>query len=55
MKNRKISLLNASFSTLTTTSTPSKTLLWGATGEQDWTPQLTTGRLKNVSIICNLR
>lgn len=27
-----------------TTSTPSKTLLWGATGEQDWTPQLTTGK-----------
>lgn len=28
-----------------TTSTPSKILLWGATGEQDWTPQLTTGKI----------
>ncbi|XP_070501407.1 GATOR complex protein Iml1 isoform X4 [Chironomus tepperi] len=46
LKNRKVSLLNSSFSTITSTSTPSKTLLWGATGEQDWTPQLTTaGRI----------
>lgn len=39
--------MNYPFSGLPTTSTPSKTLLWGATGEQDWTPQLTTGELNS--------
>lgn len=29
--------------TVSTTNNASKTLLWGATGEQKWTPALTTG------------
>lgn len=40
--NRKTSVMNSPFSASATT-TPSKTLLWGATGEQEWTPALTTG------------
>lgn len=43
MKSRKASGMISPFGVPPTTSTPSKTLLWGATGEQDWTPQLTTG------------
>jgi hypothetical protein len=32
----------------------SLTLLWGATGEQEWTPALTTGELNNRGYsICN--
>lgn len=39
---RKTSVMNSPFASSATT-TPSKTLLWGATGEQEWTPALTTG------------
>lgn len=42
-KNRKTSVMNSPFASSATT-TPSKTLLWGATGEQEWTPALTTGK-----------
>lgn len=41
---RKPSVMNSPFLTSVTT-TPSKTLLWGATGEQEWTPALTTGEI----------
>ncbi|KAG5666359.1 hypothetical protein PVAND_014392 [Polypedilum vanderplanki] len=43
LKTRKASALSSPFNQPAATSTPSKTLLWGATGEQCWTPQLTTG------------
>lgn len=32
-------------STPSTTNNASLALLWGATGEQEWTPALTTGKL----------
>lgn len=32
-------------------STKSCTLLWGATGEQEWTPVLTTGTFFTVTLI----
>lgn len=44
LPKRKPSVLSSPFSTSVTT-TPSKTLLWGATGEQEWTPALTTGEI----------
>ncbi|CRL03427.1 CLUMA_CG016236, isoform B [Clunio marinus] len=40
-QKRKPSMMNSPFGS-SATATPSKTLLWGATGEQEWTPALTT-------------
>jgi hypothetical protein len=31
----------------------SLTLLWGATGEQEWTPALTTGEFKSRAYMCS--
>jgi hypothetical protein len=41
--------MNSPFASSATT-TPSKTLLWGATGEQEWTPALTTGECGGLKI-----
>lgn len=38
-----LSILGATLSTPSTTNNASLALLWGATGEQEWTPALTTG------------
>lgn len=38
-----LSVMTAAVSTVSTTNNASLALLWGATGEQEWTPALTTG------------
>ncbi|XP_020718140.1 GATOR complex protein DEPDC5 isoform X3 [Ceratitis capitata] len=47
-KKRNNSLLNATTNNVTTgVVAPTKSFLWGATGEQEWTPALTTGKHLN--------
>lgn len=45
---RKISVLNSTFNGSSNQATPqkTKTLLWGATGEQEWEPAIVTGKHK---------
>lgn len=47
-RKRNNSLLNSSGITANVTgpALPAKSFLWGATGEQEWTPAITTGILK---------
>lgn len=39
-----LGIVGAALSTPSTTNNASLALLWGATGEQEWTPALTTGK-----------